>query len=168
MAQSNVEVNCFTGYKLWCYMKWQRVTVEHDVVCMRIILCVVTVSSSPDLIRKVSAAPMMDKSRKLTHSLKENQIEAGISCEPMCMWATTYVGVCSPVCMLHYITWQVQSPVGWQCCILHLAEHIPQIRGVTNPFLAARTFQRVSVPVNNTSPGFHTSELMCIWHTDEM
>lgn len=49
--------------------------------------------------------------------------------------------------------------------ILHLAEHIQHIRGVTNPFLTARTFQRDSVPVNNTSPGFHTSELMCVWHT---
>lgn len=77
-----------------------------------------------------------------------------------------YAGVCSAVCMLHYTTWQVQSPVGWHCCILHLAEHIQHIRGVTNPFLTARTFQRVSVPVNNTSSGFHTSELMCVWHTD--
>lgn len=84
----------------------------------------------------------------------------------VCVWVTMYVSVCSVVCMLHYTTWQVQSPVGWHCCILHLAEHIQHIRGVTNPFLAARTFQRVSVPVNNTSSGFHTSELMCVWHTD--
>lgn len=28
------------------------------------------------------------------------------------------------------------------------------------------TFQRVSVPVNSTSPGFHTSQLMCVWHAD--
>lgn len=77
-----------------------------------------------------------------------------------------YVSVCSAVCMLHCTTWQVQSPVGCNCCILHLAEHIQHIRGVTNPFLTARTFQRVSVPVNNTSSGFHTSELMCVWHTD--
>lgn len=63
-------------------------------------------------------------------------------------------------------TWLGQSPSGWRCCILHLAEHIQHIRGVTNPFLAARTFQRVSVPVNNTSSGFHTSEQMCVWHTE--
>lgn len=74
--------------------------------------------------------------------------------------------VCSAICMLHYTTWQAQSPVGWHCCILHLAEHIQHIRGVTNPFLTARTFQRVSVPANNTSSGFHTSELMCVWHTE--
>lgn len=77
-----------------------------------------------------------------------------------------YVSVCSAVCMLDYTTWQVQSPVGWRCCILHLAEHIRHIRGVTNPFLTARTFQRVFVTVNNTSSGFHTSERMCVWHTD--
>lgn len=59
----------------------------------------------------------------------------------------------------------MQSPVGWHCCILHSVEHIQQIRGVTNPFLTARTFQRVSVPVNNTSSGFHTSELMRLAHS---
>lgn len=87
------------------------------------------------------------------------------ACACVCEWQCICQCVFS-VCMLHYTTWQVQSPVGWHCCILHLAEHIQHIRGVTNPFLTARTFQRVSVPVNNTSSGFHTSELMCVWHTD--
>lgn len=59
------------------------------------------------------------------------------------------------------------SPSGRHCCISHLAEHIRHIRGVTNPFLVARTFQRASVPVNITSSGFHTSEQMCVWHTDK-
>lgn len=100
----------------------------------------------------------------LMTTLTESLTEALFSC--VCMWVTMYVSVCSAVCILHYTTWQAQSPVGWHYCILHLAEHIQHIRGVTNPFLTARTFQRVCVPVNNTSLGFHTSELMCVWHTD--
>jgi len=84
----------------------------------------------------------------------------------VCTWVTMYVSVRSVVCMLHWSTWQVQNPVGWRCCVLHLAEHLQHIWGVTNPSLTARTFQRASVPVNNTSSGFLTSELMCVWHTD--
>lgn len=59
------------------------------------------------------------------------------------------------------------KPCRTACCISHLAEHILHIRGVTNPFLVARTFQGTCVPVNITSSGFHTSEQMCVWHTDK-
>lgn len=76
------------------------------------------------------------------------------------------VCVCAAVCMFPYSAWRMQGPAGRLCCILHLAEHIQHIRGVTNPFLAATAFQRVSVPVNSTSPGFHTSQQMCVWHAD--
>lgn len=62
--------------------------------------------------------------------------------------------------------WWAQHPERRAYCISHLAEHIQHIRGVTNPFILARTFQRTSVPVNITSSGFHTSEQMCVWHTN--
>lgn len=95
-------------------------------------------------------------------------VASRLSCFSVCPPEWRRLPVCVPPgCMSHYTAWQVQSPVGWRCWILHLAEHIQHIRGVTNPFLTARTFQGVSVPVNNTSSGFHTSELMCVLHTDE-
>lgn len=64
------------------------------------------------------------------------------------------------------IYWWAQYPERRAYCISHSAEHLQHIRGVTNPFMLARTFQRTSVTVNITSSGFHTSEQMCVSHSN--